>query len=180
MGIFGKLFSGGSNSDFKFDYMKKIVIIMGLFGKLFGGQPERKENTPPINHQVNTLKVTSPDSDWRSLASQKDLACSKCGKKPLLIKEDVIPNLTISTNNIFEAKEIASGHIPVDLKIHWRGKDYTQAELQNLVNKTIYERAGKCSGCGKILCVGCVAAYGNVLPNGKKGCPYCGSEMLIL
>jgi hypothetical protein len=101
-------------------------------------------------------------------------------KKPLFIKEDVIPNTTMLTDNIFEANEIASGHVPANLKIYWRGKDYTKDEIQNLVNKTIYERAGKCSGRGKILCVGCVAVYGNTFQNGKKGCPFCGSEMLIL
>jgi DNA-directed RNA polymerase subunit RPC12/RpoP len=102
-------------------------------------------------------------------ASDRNLTCIKCGKKPLLKKSDVMPESIVrSSNNIFA---------PPQDTIYWKGKDYNIKELQEIVNKTVYDRAGKCEKCGKIFCIGCVNEYCESLSKGYKGCPNCGYKI---
>jgi hypothetical protein len=108
-------------------------------------------------------------------ASDENLTCTKCGKRPLLKKEDVMPGITRISSSIFYPPPLK----PSD-KIEWEGKEYTFKKLQKIINETVYDRAVICTKCGKIFCVGCINNFGTILPNGEKGCPYCASEIKIL
>jgi HEAT repeat protein len=108
-------------------------------------------------------------------ASDENLTCTKCGKRPPLKKEDVMPGITRISSSIFYPPPLK----PSD-KIEWEGKEYTFKKLQKIINETVYDRAVICTKCGKIFCVGCINNFGTILPNGEKGCPYCASEIKIL
>ena len=104
---------------------------------------------------------------WDELASDKNLTCDHCGKKPLLKKGDIIPIGTYG---------LSGGFTPETMYTKWKGKSYSLEELQKILDQTTYDRAVECTSCGKVICVGCVDKYGISTSIGK-GCPDCGSKL---
>jgi HEAT repeat protein len=112
--------------------------------RLKGTQMDKIFEDKGLENRIRSV-LTPTGYNFAELASDPNLSCSVCGKRPLLKKGDVI-----------------------------------KYNSQELMDKTVFERAGKCTKCGKIVCTGCVKHLDKRLPDGYNGCPFCISRMEIL
>jgi DNA-directed RNA polymerase subunit RPC12/RpoP len=140
---------------------------MGFLDKVFKRQRKsERASAPNREHGIPTydssFSVDEVLRDPSRLASDRSLRCARCGKRPLLKKNDIVEGGPVAFKGSF------------DKMMLWR------ENLQKIADATAHMRAVRCTACGRVYCFECGMSRGRMLSGGARGCLECGAALDVV
>lgn len=140
---------------------------MSFLDRIFKRQPKGKVTPAPTREPHvptydSSFGATEVLRDPSRLASDHSLRCARCGKQPLLKKNDILAGGPVAFSGT--GAEM----------MRWR------EDVQKIANATAHMRAVRCTACGRVYCFECGMSRGKMLSGNARGCLECGAALDVV